>query len=102
MERIEALLLVEQLRRRTRDPDVLALCRYVEGERTPAFRRPCDVGDPALRRPGDADVNVNAPVAFAPKRGRPPTPGAVRGDMAAYMRKWRAARKALRESDRRT
>ena len=35
--------------------------------KTPAFRRPCDV-----------DVNVNAPVA--PKRGRPPTPGAVRGD----------------------
>jgi hypothetical protein len=90
MDRREALLLVERLKRRTRDPDVLALCRYVEGERqTPAFRRPCDV-----------DVNVNAPVA--PKRGRPPTPGAVRGDMAAYMRKWRAARKALRESDRQT
>ena len=82
MNRGKALRLAEQLKRRTRDPDVLALCRYVEGERqTPAFRRPCDV-----------DVNVNAPVA--PKRGRPPTPGAVRGDMAAYMRKWRAARKA--------
>jgi hypothetical protein len=95
MDRREALLLVERLKRRTRDPDVLALCRYVEGERqTPAFRRPCDVW------PCDVDVNVNAPVA--PKRGRPPTPGAVRGDMAAYMRKWRAARKALRESDRRT
>ena len=106
MDRREALLLVERLKRRTRDPDVLALCRYVEGERqTPAFRRPCDVDDLEFRRPCDpvaldVDVNVNAPVA--PKRGRPPTPGAVRGDMAAYMRKWRAARKALRESDRRT
>jgi hypothetical protein len=27
----EALLLVERLKRRTRDPDVLALCDYVHG-----------------------------------------------------------------------
>jgi len=37
MNRGKALRLAEQLKRRTRDPDVLALCRYVEGERqTPA------------------------------------------------------------------
>ena len=36
--------LVERLKRRTRDPDVLALCEYVEGERVNAapFRRPGD------------------------------------------------------------
>ena len=89
MNHREVLLLVDRLKRKTHDPDVLALCRYVEGERQP----------PAFRRPGDVDVNVNAIVnaPVPPKRGRPPTPGAVRGDMAAYMRKWRAARKALRE-----
>ena len=31
----EALLLVERLKRRTRDHDVLALCQNVEGERRP-------------------------------------------------------------------
>jgi hypothetical protein len=31
MDRREALLLVERLKRRTRDPDVLALCEYVHG-----------------------------------------------------------------------
>ena len=30
MHRREALLLVERLKRRTRDPDVLALCGYFE------------------------------------------------------------------------
>jgi hypothetical protein len=30
MDRREALLLVERLKRRTRDPDVLALCGYFE------------------------------------------------------------------------
>ena len=31
MDRREALLLVERLKRRTRDPDVLTLCEYVHG-----------------------------------------------------------------------
>ena len=32
MDRREALLLVERLKRRTRDPDVLALCEHFEHE----------------------------------------------------------------------
>jgi hypothetical protein len=45
MNRRDALLLVERLKRRTRDSDVLTLCEYVHGTdvhgRTiPAFRRP--------------------------------------------------------------
>ena len=45
MDRREALLLVERLKRRTRDPDVLALCEQFEHERVNAvaFRRPGDV-----------------------------------------------------------
>jgi hypothetical protein len=31
MDRRDALLLVERLKRRTRDPDVLTLCEYVHG-----------------------------------------------------------------------
>jgi hypothetical protein len=77
MDRREALLLIERLKRRTRDPDVLALCEYVEGERVNAV---------AFRRPGDA---VNAPT-------NAPKPATARSDMAAYMRKRRAALKALR------
>jgi hypothetical protein len=44
MDRREALLLVERLKRRTRDPEVLTLCEYVHGTDVhgtiPAFRRP--------------------------------------------------------------
>ena len=42
MDRREALLLIERLKRRTRDPDVLALCEHFERERVNAvaFRRP--------------------------------------------------------------
>ena len=44
MDRREALLLVDRLKRRTRDPDVLTLCEYVHGTDVhgtiPAFRRP--------------------------------------------------------------
>ena len=40
----EALLLVDRLKRRTRDPEVLTLCEYVHGTDVhgtiPAFRRP--------------------------------------------------------------
>jgi len=45
MDRREALLLIERLKRRTRDLEVLALFEYVEGERVNAvaFRRPDDV-----------------------------------------------------------
>ena len=78
MDRREALLLVDRLKRRTRDPDVLALCEHFEHERVNAA---------PFRRPGDA---VNAPTVNAPK------PATARSDMAAYMRKRRAALKALR------
>ena len=78
MDRREALLLVERLKRRTRDPDLLALCEHFEHQRVNAV---------AFRRPGDA---VNAPTVNAPK------PATARSDMAAYMRKRRAALKALR------
>src|SRR5262249_29171805 len=44
MGRRDALLLVDRLKRRTRDPDVLTLCEYVRGTDVhgtiPAFRRP--------------------------------------------------------------
>src|SRR5215475_13832719 len=44
MDRREALLLVERLKRRTRDPEVLTLCAYVHGTdvhgTNPGFRRP--------------------------------------------------------------
>src|SRR6266566_165609 len=44
MDRREALLLVERLKRRTRDPDVLTLCEYVHGTTddgtVQGFRRP--------------------------------------------------------------
>src|SRR5262249_52752041 len=56
MGRRDALLLVDRLKRRTRDPDVLTLCEYVRGTDVhgtiPAFRRP-DVPwtQPAVRDP---------------------------------------------------
>ena len=42
MDRREALLLIERLERRTRDPDVLALCEHFEPSALTlsAFRRP--------------------------------------------------------------
>jgi hypothetical protein len=44
MDRREALLLVDRLKRRTRDPDVLTLCEYVHGTdvhgTVQGFRRP--------------------------------------------------------------
>jgi hypothetical protein len=44
MDRREALLLIERLKRRTRDPDVLTLCEYVHGTdvhgTVQGFRRP--------------------------------------------------------------
>ena len=52
MDRRGALLLVERLKRRTRDPDVLTLCEYVHGTDVhgtiPAFRRPGDGTPPAV------------------------------------------------------
>ena len=52
MDRREALLLVERLKRRTRDPDVLTLCEYVHGTDVhgtiPGFRRPGDGTPPAV------------------------------------------------------
>ena len=60
MDRREALLLIERLKRRTRDLEVLALCEHVEHERVNAV---------AFRRPGDA---VNAPTVNAPQAGHRP------------------------------
>jgi hypothetical protein len=44
MDRREALLMVDRLKRRTRDPDVLTLCEYVHGTdvhgTVQGFRRP--------------------------------------------------------------
>ena len=52
MDRREALLLIERLKRRTRDPDVLMLCEYVHGTDVhgtiPGFRRPGDGTPPAV------------------------------------------------------
>ena len=52
MDRREALLLVDCLKRRTRDPEVLTLCEYVHGTDVhgtiPAFRRPGDGTPPAV------------------------------------------------------
>jgi hypothetical protein len=50
MNRRDALLLVDRLKRRTRDPDVLTLCEYVHGT-IPAFRRPGDGTAPNSDRP---------------------------------------------------
>jgi hypothetical protein len=50
MDRREALLLVDRLKHRTRDPEVLTLCEYVHGTAVPGtiqgFRRPDDHGTP--------------------------------------------------------
>ena len=58
MHRREALLLVERLKRRTRDPDVLALCGYFE-------QKLVDVtpGGVPFRRP-DAPVVDVTPIAI--------------------------------------
>jgi hypothetical protein len=52
MSRREALLLVDRLKRRTRDPEVLTLCDYVNGMEVhgtiPAFRQPGDGTPPAV------------------------------------------------------
>jgi hypothetical protein len=52
MDRREALLLVDRLKRRTRDSEVLTLCEYVHGTDVhgtiPAFRRPGDGTPPAV------------------------------------------------------
>ena len=55
MDRRDALLLVERLKRRTRDPEVLTLCEYVHGTDVhgtiPAFRRPDVPWTPAAVMP---------------------------------------------------
>src|SRR5215831_4687232 len=63
-DRREALLLVERLKRRTRDPDVLTLCEYVHGTDVhgtiPAFRRPNDadaLGRDARRLPARLTIH---------------------------------------------
>ena len=55
MGRRDALLLVNRLKRRTRDPEVLTLCEYVRGTDVygtiPAFRRPDDPWTPPAAFP---------------------------------------------------
>jgi hypothetical protein len=73
MDRREALLLIERLKRRTRDPDVLALCEHFEHERVNAvaFRRPDDVTSnicsvynmPRLRCAADGDDGATETMA---------------------------------------
>jgi len=56
MDRREALRLVERLKRRTRDPDVVALCGYFE-------QKLVDVTHVPFRRP-DAPVVDVTPIAI--------------------------------------
>jgi hypothetical protein len=53
MDRRDALLLVDRLKRRTRDPDVLTLCEYVHGTdvhgTVQEFRRRMATADTSLR-----------------------------------------------------
>ena len=80
MDRREALLLVERLKRRTRDPEVLALCEYVEGERVNAA---------AFRRPGCCNVYCVASTIC-------PDCAARRTAATARQRRWRHGRRAHR------
>ena len=81
MDRGEALLLVERLKRRTRDPDVLTLCEYVHGT---------DVHGtiPGFRRPGDETPPAVFPSALCP------VCAARRAAETARKKKWRRRRRA--------
>src|SRR5262249_16439477 len=72
MNRRDALLLVDRLKRRTRDPDVLTLCEYVHGTDVhgtiPAFRRPNDGPPPAVFP--SASCPVSRHVGRQRRRGR--------------------------------
>ena len=66
MDRREALLLVDRLKRRTRDPDVLTLCEYVHGTdvhgTVQGFRRPDVPWTPPAVIP-----STSCPVCAAPE-----------------------------------
>ena len=62
MSRREALLLVDRLKRRTRDPEVLTLCDYVNGMEVHGTI-------PAFRQPGDGTPPAVFPTASCPVRG---------------------------------
>ena len=81
MDRREALLLAERLKRRTRDPDVLTLCEYVHGT---------DVHGTItrFRRPGDGTPPAVFPSALCP------VCAARRAAEAARKKKWRHRRRA--------
>ena len=70
MDRREALLLIERLKRRTRDPDVLALCEHFEHERVNAvaFRRPDDVTSTYVASTICADCAARRTAATARQR----------------------------------
>jgi len=87
MDRREALLLVERLKRRTRDPDVLALCGYFE-------QKLVDVtpGGVPFRRP-DAPVVDVTPIAI---QATCPDCAARRAAATARQRRWRHGRRSPR------
>ena len=88
MDHREAWLLVERLKRRTRDPDVLALCEYFE-------RKFVDVTpvDVTFRRPDAPVVNVTPVVVQATSC---PDCAARRTAATARQRRWRHGRRAPR------
>jgi hypothetical protein len=84
MDRREALLLVERLKRRMRDPDVLALCEYFE-------RKLVDVTPVTFRRPDVPIVDVT-PIAL--QANSCPDCAARRAAATARQRRWRHGRRA--------
>jgi hypothetical protein len=81
MGRRDALLLVDRLKRRTRDPDVLTLCEYVHGTdvhgTVKGFRRPDDGPPPAVF------PSASCPVCAARRAAE-----------AARKKRWRHGRRA--------
>jgi hypothetical protein len=81
--RRDALLLVERLKRRMRDPEILTLCEYVRGTDAhgtiPAFRRP--------------DVPWTPPAVMMPS-GSCPVCTVRRAAEAARKKRWRHGRRA--------
>jgi len=85
MDRREALLLVERLKRRTCDPEVLTLCEYVHGTDVhgtiPAFRRPGDGTPPAVFPSASCPVcAARAPSWWKPSNGRGRSTGRSAGN----------------------
>jgi hypothetical protein len=99
MDRREALLLVDRLKRRTRDPEVLTLCEYVHGTdvhgTVQGFRRPgvpwtppavipstsCPVcaarraAETARKKDGAMGAEPKVRIAWSPRGNRAQVPG---------------------------